>query len=205
MNKIYRSTVVSPKFEKVSKETYDRTINFFSEKLPKAKLVEYDDIKLPKRSSQCSAGYDFYNTIDLEFEIPDDDYIVQTRGIAMIPTFVKCKMPYDMYLSIYPRSGLGSKYGIRLRNTVGIVDSDYYGISNVLISNEGHIILYLDFHMFKYHNTIAINGDLIPLNKIKIGIGEKIVQGIFNRYYVTEDDNISNDRIGGFGSSDDNN
>ena len=82
MNKIYRNTVVAPKFEKVSKETYDRTINFFSEKLPKAKLVEYDDIKLPKRSSQCSAGYDFYNTIDLEFEIPDEDYSIEAINKA---------------------------------------------------------------------------------------------------------------------------
>ena len=202
MDKIYRSSILSPKFEKVSKETYDRTIKFFSEKLPKVKLVEYDDIKLPKRSSRCSAGYDFYNTIDLEYEVPDSEYIVQSRGIAMIPTFIKCQMPDDMYLAIYPRSGLGGKYGLRLRNTVGIVDSDYYGISNDLISNEGHIILYLDFHLFKEHSTLAINGDLISLSNIKVGIGEKIVQGIFNKYYVTEDDNISNDRIGGFGSSD---
>ena len=37
-------------------------------------------------------------------------------------------------LKIYPRSGLGFKFRLQLNNTVGIIDSDYYGSDN-----EGHI------------------------------------------------------------------
>ena len=41
-----------------------------------------------------------------------------------------------MGLSIFPRSGLGFKHRLQLDNTVGIIDSDYYGSSN-----EGHIFI----------------------------------------------------------------
>ncbi|MBR6796340.1 MAG: deoxyuridine 5'-triphosphate nucleotidohydrolase, partial [Clostridia bacterium] len=41
-------------------------------------------------------------------------------------------------LKIYPRSGLGFKLGLRLMNTVGIIDGDYY-----YSSNEGHIMIKL--------------------------------------------------------------
>ena len=41
-------------------------------------------------------------------------------------------------LMLYPRSGLGFKFRLQLNNTVGVIDSDYFGAKN-----EGHIILKL--------------------------------------------------------------
>ena len=45
-------------------------------------------------------------------------------------------MKKGWFLGIYPRSGQGFKYGIKLANTVGIIDSDYYHSDN-----EGHIFI----------------------------------------------------------------
>lgn len=63
-----------------------------------------------------------------------------------------------------------------------IIDADYYNNPD----NEGHIYFQL------------IN--LSPFNII-IKKGEIIGQGILHRYEITEDDEASGDRAGGFGST----
>lgn len=45
-------------------------------------------------------------------------------------------MPEDWCLLIFPRSGLGFKYRLKLNNTVGVIDSDYFGAEN-----EGHVFV----------------------------------------------------------------
>ena len=40
---------------------------------------------------------------------------------------------------IVPRSSTGIKLGLRLLNTIGIIDADYY-----LADNEGHIMLFME-------------------------------------------------------------
>ena len=47
-------------------------------------------------------------------------------------------MNTDWVLMLYPRSGLGFKYGLNLMNQTGIVDSDFY-----YSDNEGHIFVKL--------------------------------------------------------------
>ena len=69
-----------------------------------------------------------------------------------------------------------------MANGVGIIDKDYYNNP----SNEGEIYLQL------------IN--LSPFNLL-IKKGEAIGQGIIKSYLITEDDNASGERIGGFGST----
>ena len=88
-------------------------------------------------------------------------------------------------LTCYPRSGLGFKYGVSLANTVGIIDSDYY-----YADNEGHIWVKL------------VNQSIISEECIVIPKGTAFMQGIFLPYGVTEDDNVTEQRTGGFGSTD---
>ena len=167
------------KFEKICYENYFKDIQTEWEKAeynyPYDGKVEsiYNDIIIPKRATKGSAGYDFYSPFS--FDVSPGDAIT-------IPTGIKCKMINDWVLMLFPRSGLGFKYKVRLNNTVGIIDSDYYNNSD----NEGHIMVCL------YNDSDE---------DIKLKKNERIVQGIFQKFYLTDNDNVSNIRMGGIGST----
>lgn len=86
-------------------------------------------------------------------------------------------------LKIYPRSGLGFKYRLQLNNTVGIIDSDYYGSDN-----EGHI-------------QIKLTNDSREGKCLEVKEGTGFAQGIFLEYGITVDDETTEERNGGFGST----
>ena len=132
----------------------------------------YNDIPLPKRATKGSAGYDFVCPIDIE---------IKPNEIIKIPTGIRCYMLEGYVLNIYPRSSLGMKYQMYLTNTTGIIDSDYYNANN-----EGHIIVSI---VNKGNKTLSIKK------------GERFVQGIFLKYYTVEEDEILENRTGGFGST----
>ena len=128
----------------------------------------------PRRGTKHSAGYDFISPVEIA---------IPAHKMAKIPTGVKAAMNEDEILSIYPRSSIGFKTGIRLANTVGIVDSDYYNNSD----NEGHIFI-------KFYNPT--DEDYL------IHIGDKIAQGIFTKYLIVDDEEeILTERVGGLGST----
>ena len=128
----------------------------------------------PRRGTKHSAGYDFISPVEI---------VIPAHKMAKIPTGVKAAMNEDEILSIYPRSSIGFKTGIRLANTVGIVDSDYYNNSD----NEGHIFI-------KFYNPT--DEDYL------IHIGDKIAQGIFTKYLIVDDEEeILTERVGGLGST----
>ena len=134
----------------------------------------YDSIKLPKRATMGSAGYDFFVPIDLD---------IVPNTTVKVPTGIKCKMKKNYVLQIYPRSGLGFKYRLQLDNTVGIIDSDYYNSDN-----EGHIF-------------IKITNDTHEGKTIELKQGDGFAQGIFNKYYLAKENRVNTKRNGGFGST----
>lgn len=153
------------KFEIISKNQWD---------LDTESKYSYDNISTPKRGTKNSAGYDFFSPIDI---------IIPSHGMAKVPTGIKACMNEDEFLSIYPRSSVGFKTGIRLANTVGIVDSDYYNNSN----NEGHIFI-------KFYNPTS--------NDYVINVGDKIAQGIFTKFLIVDnEEEITTERSGGLGST----
>ena len=121
-------------FAKVSLEQYMKDVlgnvpeHLHDEMKP---LIEqqWKEIKLPTRSSEKSAGYDFH--------IPYSEYVGE--GVTKIYTGVRWVAAQNCFLMLVPRSGLGCKNGFRLRNTVGIVDADYANSSN-----EGHIMAFVE-------------------------------------------------------------
>ena len=137
-------------------------------------LKIYNNIKLPKRATSGSAGYDFYSP--LSFTLKPSESI-------KIPTGIRVKINDGWFLSCYPRSGLGFMYRLQLNNTVGIIDSDYFNSSN-----EGHIMIKL---------TNASVEDLT----LELSEGAAFAQGIFTEYGITFDDEASGVRDGGFGST----
>jgi dUTP pyrophosphatase len=107
---------------------------------------------------------------------------LDTGNYVTVPTGIRAIMDSGYFLMLVPRSGLGFKYRLRLSNTVGIVDSDY---SNS--DNEGHIFI-----------KIVNEGN----KQIKIETGDGFAQGIFVPFGLTKDDSVTDDRNGGFGSTD---
>lgn len=162
------------KFEKVSLNQFKKDFGEIFP-LPDDKLEQiYNDIKLPKRATKFSAGYDFFLPVSIE---------LAPKETIKIPTGIRCFMEDDVVLSIYPRSGLGFKYKVQLYNTVGIIDSDYYKAKN-----EGHI-------------QIKITNDNNENKTLSLLAGEGFAQGIFTEFLITYDDDTTEDRIGGFGST----
>ena len=163
------------KFEKVSLQQFENDyLNSFPElNLRNIDLI-YSRVKMPKRATVGSAGYDFYAPFDIE---------LKPGETVKVPTGIRAKISEGWVLTIYPRSGLGFKYRLQLNNTVGIVDADYYGSSN-----EGHIY-------------IKITNDTNENRVVKIKEGEGFAQGIFLPFGVTEDDEVTEIRDGGFGST----
>ena len=142
-----------------------------------AKGFEDKDINLPIRKTKYSAGYDF--------ECAEDIIVPAFKpGVkpSLIPTGIKAYMKDDEVLCIYNRSSNPKKKGLVLANSVGIIDKDYYENPD----NDGHI-------MFAFYN--------IGEEDVEIKKGEAIGQGIFQKYFVSDDDNAEGEREGGFGST----
>lgn len=130
------------------------------------------DIKLPTRSSEHSAGYDFYSPVDV---------IIQPNESVMVWSDIKVHMYYDNALLLIPRSSMG-KHPIMIANSVGLIDADYYSNKD----NDGNI----GFRLLNIGKT-----------PYEIKVGDRIGQGIFVRYGTVDNDNATNKREGGFGSS----
>lgn len=162
------------KFEKVSFDEFTKGWNdSFGDDIGTIKEI-YDNIKLPKRATAGSAGYDFYAPIDIE---------LKPGETIKIPTGIRAQMEDGWVLKLYPRSGLGFKYRLQLNNTVGIIDSDYY-----FSDNEGHIFA-------------KITNDTNEGREVLIPQGDGFMQGIFLEYGITVDDDSTGIRNGGFGST----
>ncbi len=132
----------------------------------------YGDIRLPLRATAHSAGYDFFAPCDV---------FLPAGGSAVVKTGVRVRMDEGWVLMLYPRSGLGFKLGLRLANTVGVIDGDYY-----FADNEGHI-------MIKLVNP----GE----RSLTLEAGTAFAQGVFVPYGITVDDSQTEKRHGGFGST----
>lgn len=134
----------------------------------------YDALCLPKRATKGSAGYDFYTPVDIT---------LQPQETIKIPTGIRAQMEWNWVLQLYPRSGLGFKYRLQLNNTVGIIDSDYFHSDN-----EGHIFA-------------KITNDSKEGKVVELKANEGFIQGIFMEFGLVEDDNVEEERNGGFGST----
>lgn len=158
-------------FERISKEQWDKDRDWQFH-------CEIEDVLLPKRATRKSAGYDFFSPLD--FTLAPDEEI-------KFPTGIKVYLPDNEYLDIRPRSGHGFKHYVRLANTTGVIDADYYNNPD----NEGHIWI-------KIRNESR--SDSKPLT---VKFGDAICQGIFLEYKLADGDSFDNgeERISGIGST----
>ena len=125
---------------------------------------------LPKRSTKKSAGYDFINP---------ETVTIMPSEIKYVKTGVKAYFPDDEILVLCNRSSNPKKKGLILINGVGIIDADY--VDNP--DNEGEI-------SFAFMN--------ITKEPVTLEMGDKLGQGIFVKYSITDDDKAEGERTGGF-------
>ena len=139
----------------------------------------YEDkgITLPVRKTKHSAGYDIAAAEDVV--IPS-----YKPGIkpTLIPTGLKAYCMEDEYFMLVNRSS-GPKKGLLMANSIGIIDSDYYGN----VDNDGHFY-------FQYWN--------VSDHDLEIKKGDIIGQVIFQKFLIIDDDKAEGIRTGGFGSTD---
>ena len=142
-----------------------------------AKGWEDRDIHIPERKTKHSAGYDVEAAEDMI--IP-----MYYPGIkpSLIPTGLKAYCGEDEWFMLVNRSS-GPKKGFVMANSIGVVDSDYYGNE----SNDGHF--YFQYFNFTDHDIEVKKGDVIG-------------QVIFMKYLTTDEDKADGTRTGGFGSTD---
>ena len=133
----------------------------------------YGEFSLPKRMSQNSAGYDFFAI---------EDFTIKPGEIKKIPTGYKATFGSDEVLFLLVRSSMGFKYNIRMTNQVGVIESDYYNN----IDNEGHIFV-----------SLQNEGD----KDFKVNKGDAYAQGIFMKFLLVDEDNATDIRMGGIGST----
>ena len=138
------------------------------------RVAAYPNAQLPKRATTGAAGYDFF--------------IAQTitcppHAITLIPTGVKAQIDNGYYLQLALRSSTPNKKGLMLANGIGIIDADYYNNEG----NEGHIM----FQVYNFRDQ-----------PVTLEEGDRIGQGVFLRYEITNNDFTEGLRTGGFGSTD---
>ncbi|MBB6454617.1 dUTP pyrophosphatase [Salirhabdus euzebyi] len=164
-----------------------------------AKGYEERDIRLPIRQTTFAAGYDFEAAEDVtipsifqvlfnkllkklnsEENLTEEDN--QLLKPTLVPTGVKAYMQEDEVLLVFSRSSGPIKRFLLLSNGTGVVDKDFYSNEK----DDGDIKLQF------------LNFGILP---VKIKKGERIGQGMFQKYLLTDYDRAKGERKGGFGST----
>lgn len=164
------------KFELVSIKEYEKAVaEEFKPKNGVLSYQSYEELKIPCRATQGSAGYDFFSPISFK---------LKPGQTIKVPTCIKCSLNDGNVLMLFPRSSYGFKYRMQLDNTVGVVDQDYYNNE----SNEGHIF-------------IKVTNDNKSDKVLSVNCGDAFAQGIIMPFEVTDDDKVTALRTGGIGST----
>lgn len=82
----------------------------------------HPDFVLPTKGSEAAGGWDL--TMPTAGRIHRSE---QGRTHSVVQLGFAAKVPDGHVALILPRSGAGAKFGIELRNTVGVIDADYTG------------------------------------------------------------------------------
>ena len=131
--------------------------------------------KVPQYATDGSAGLDLCACLEADVEVKSGERV-------KIPTGLAIQLPgVQVVALVCARSGLAAKYGLTLTNGVGVVDSDYRGEIQVLLTNTGN-------------DTVIIHQ------------GDRIAQLLFvpvclAKLSVVEDLDLTERGNGGFGST----
>ena len=85
---------------------------------------------MPTKGTKGAGAFDIY--------MPESG---STHGIhpVLVPLGFATEVPVGYVALILPRSGQGSKYGVELNNTCGVIDSDYRGEWKAAIRTKNNL------------------------------------------------------------------
>lgn len=146
--------------------------------------IQWDDqVMIPTRATDNSAGLDFYAPYDITLE---------AKGTCIIDTGIGCVLPPMTMLGIYSRSGWAFKHNIAVVNGVGVIDRDFKGSIKVKLINHGDESIEI-----KTGDRIA-QGILQPIYMVNPNV---IDYEQASEKYHEMDKNAKVKRDGGFGST----
>ena len=154
--------ITTTRFEKVSIEIFTRDwIKFFPEDEDNPEYIQaiYNNIKLPTRKTNKSAGYDFFIPMDVIF---------CSEGEMVIPTGIKCTKIPDNKILLFHTQNNNSISNFDIVNITGIIDAN-----NSDTKEEYHIII-----------KMTNNSEF----EFNIDQGKPFCQGVIQNYYITNDD-----------------
>lgn len=94
-----------------------------------------DGAELPRYAHEGDAGLDLRITHDVT---------LQPGERATVGTGIAVEIPQGCVGLVFPRSGLASKHGITLSNSVGVIDSGYRGEIDATLLNQSDETTTLD-------------------------------------------------------------
>jgi len=116
--------------------------------LPEGKAINVWNLNNRKRDVYCK------NLQHIETEC----IVLEPQDRALVPTGIQMDIPVGYSFRLHPRSGLSLKEGIKLNNSEGIIDSDYYHQVYVSIHNNSGARVYIQ------------NGDRIAQGELQLTI-----------------------------------
>lgn len=131
-----------------------------------------DRAVMPAYGSEGAACFDIFGSSVQSGERAEDGIGYQTLTIR---TGLKFEVPDGWVMRLYSRSGHGFKFGVRLCNSTGIIDSDYEGEVMVKLRadcRQGAIFLDELFGKINRGSVIAVcQGEIAPVEYVTFGFG----------------------------------
>lgn len=132
-----------------------------------------ENAKMPSYAHSTDAAADLYAA---------ETITLPAHSISnMVKTNIQIELPKGQMAMIVPRSSIGMKTGLRLSNSMGVIDSDYRGLVGIIYDN-------------------------ISDSDYTINAGDRIAQMMFSpvnrvKFKAVEEVNETNRNEGGFGST----
>ena len=105
----------------------------------------HPEAKVPVYATENASACDFFSV---------ESGLVAYSHPTIFRTGVKVEVPENSVLLLFPRSGHGFKFDVRLANCVGVIDSDFRGEIKVKLTADAN-------------------------SSLRVNVGDRIAQGIW--------------------------
>ena len=119
-----------------------------------------DNAKTPTYGTDGAACFDFYATEKASIAVKSTSELIDT-GIAF-------EVPEGHVMLAFSRSGHGFKNGIRLCNSVGVIDSDYRDSVKVKLVNDSNIPFFIE------PGDRILQAMIIPVDRVEFDLVEEL-------------------------------
>lgn len=105
----------------------------------------FKDVAIPELATDGSAGFDIRAYLyDEEINERVARVSLQPNQELKINTGLSFQLPTGTALLLLPRSSMGIKKNLILKNTIGLLDSDYRGECLIFVKNIGNEVVFIE-------------------------------------------------------------